>query len=145
MPREGLELVGEVDDTIRDALHHRGEHRSRGRRPLRGLVGRSRRLMVRLVAGWATGLVAGLVAGLLMAEPRRAPAVDLLAPGVLLARGEPERAGHVPDRRAGTVGDDVGDLGGVLPAVLGVDVLDDLLAAVGLDVQVDVRRPVALR
>jgi len=75
----------------------------------------------------------------------RAPPVDLLAPGVLLTRGEPERLRHVPHRRPGPIRDDVGDLGGVLPPVPGVDVLDDLLPAVGLDVHVDVRRPVPLR
>ena len=45
------------------------------------------------------------------------PGVDLLRPGVLLAGGEPEGLGHVPHRRAGPVGDDVGHLGGVLAAV----------------------------
>ena len=68
--------------------------------------------------------------------------LDLLAPGVLLALGVAERPGDVAHRRPGPVGDDVGDLRGVLAAVLGVDVLDHLLAPVGLDVDVDVRRPV---
>ena len=75
----------------------------------------------------------------------RTPAVDLLAPGVLLAGREPERLGDVPHRRARPVRDHVGHLGGVLPAVLLIDVLDDLLAAVGLDVHIDVGRPVPLR
>ena len=74
----------------------------------------------------------------------RPPAVDALRPGVLLAGGVAERLGHVADRRARPVGDHVGDLGGVVAAVLVVDVLDDLLAAVALDVDVDVRRAVAL-
>ena len=68
----------------------------------------------------------------------------LLGPGVLLAGGVAERLGHVAHRRAGPVRDDVGDLGGVVAAVLAVDVLDDLLAAVALDVDVDVGRAVAL-
>ena len=34
------------------------------------------------------------------------------------------------------VGDHVGDLGGVAAVVLAVDVLDDLLVAVGLDVHI---------
>ena len=55
-----------------------------------------------------------------------------------------ERLGHVAHRRLGAVGDDVGDLRRVVPPVLGVDVLDDLLAPVALDVDVDVGRPVAL-
>ena len=74
----------------------------------------------------------------------RPPAVDLLRPRVLLAGGVAERLGHVADRRLRAVGDDVGDLGGVVAAVLVVDVLDDLLAPVALDVDVDVRRAVAL-
>jgi hypothetical protein len=41
------------------------------------------------------------------------------------------------------VGDDVGDLGGVPAAVLSVHVLDDFLAPVGFDVDLDVRRPIA--
>ena len=77
-------------------------------------------------------------------DPDRAPRVDLLRPRVLLAGRVPERLGHVAHRRAGTVGDDVGDLGRVVPAVARVHVLDDLLAAVGLDVDVDVGRAVAL-
>ena len=74
----------------------------------------------------------------------RAPALDLLGPRVLLAGRVAERPGHVPHRQPRPVGDDVGDLGGVIPPVPLVDVLDDLLAAAGLDVHVDVRRPVPL-
>ena len=46
--------------------------------------------------------------------------------------------------RTGPVGDDVGDLGGVVAPVALVDVLDDLLAPARLDVDVDVGGPVAL-
>ena len=74
-----------------------------------------------------------------------APGVDLLRPGVLLARRVAERLGDVADRRLGAVGDHVGHLGGVAAAVLGVDVLDRLLAPTRLDVDVDVRRTVPLR
>ena len=74
----------------------------------------------------------------------RPPAVDALGPGVLLAGRVAERLGHVAHGRLGAVGDDVGDLGRVVAAVLGVDVLDDLLPPVALDVDVDVRRTVAL-
>ena len=73
-----------------------------------------------------------------------APGVGRLGEGVLLAGGVAERLGHVADRRLGPVGDDVGDLGGVAAAVALVDVLDDLLAPVRLDVDVDVGRAVAL-
>ena len=75
----------------------------------------------------------------------RPPGVHLLGPGVELAGRVPEGPAHVAHGRAGLVGDHVGDLGGPVAAVALVDVLDDLLAAAGLDVQVDVGRPVALR
>ena len=67
---------------------------------------------------------------------------ELAHPGVRLAGREPERAPGVPQRQPRPVRDHVGDLGGPVPAVLTVDVLDDLLAAAVLDVQVDVRCPV---
>ena len=71
------------------------------------------------------------------------PPVDLLAPGVLLAGRVSEGFGDVAHGGAGPVGDDVGDLRGVVPAVGVVDVLDDLLPSPGLDVDVDVRGAVA--
>ena len=67
---------------------------------------------------------------------------DLPRPGVGVRRREPERAARVPQRHPRPVRDHVGDLGGPVPAVGAVDVLDDLLAAAVLDVQVDVRRAV---
>jgi hypothetical protein len=69
---------------------------------------------------------------------RAVPAFDLLAPRVLLARGEPQRLRHVTHRGARAVGDHVGHLCGASTAVAAVDVLDRLLAAAGLDVEVDV-------
>ena len=74
----------------------------------------------------------------------RTPSVDLLRPGVEGAHGESEGLAHVAHRRLGAVGDDVGDLRGVVAAVALVDVLDRLFAATVLDVEVDVGRPVAL-
>jgi hypothetical protein len=68
--------------------------------------------------------------------------VDLFGPRVLLSRRIAQGLGGIAQRGAGPVGDDIGDLGGVVPAVGVVDVPDGLLAAVGLDVDVDVRRPV---
>ncbi len=71
----------------------------------------------------------------------RAPVItllDLLAPRVLLSGGVAQRLGDVADRGLGPVGDDVRDLRRVLAPVQFVDVLDGLLAAVGLDVDVDV-------
>ncbi len=70
--------------------------------------------------------------------------VELLRPGIDLSLGEAEHLAHVAHGRAGPVGDDVGDLGGVLAAVLLVDVLDRLFPTIGLDVDVDVGWPVAL-
>ena len=84
------------------------------------------------------------VLGRLRRRRDRSPPVDPLRPRVLLAGRVAERLGHVAHRRLGAVRDDVGDLRRVVAAVLAVDVLDDLLAPVALDVDVDVRRPVAL-
>ena len=86
-----------------------------------------------------------VVIGLMGGGRHVAPGVDLLAPRVLLARRVAERLGHVAHRRPGPVGDDVGDLGGVMAAVALVHVLDDLFAPVALDVDVDVGRAVTFR
>jgi hypothetical protein len=96
-------------------------------------------------AGQVQYVVGNLAGGLLFRRGDAAPAVDELAVGVLLPRAVTERLRRVPDRGRGPVGDDVGDLRGVEPAVFFVDVLDGFFAAVGLDVDVDVRRPVPLR
>ena len=64
--------------------------------------------------------------------------VELLGPGILLAGGIAERLRHVPDRRLGPVADHVRHLCGIAPAVALVDLLDHLLAAVGVEVDVDV-------
>ena len=81
----------------------------------------------------------------LVAGHDRLPAVDLLGPGVLLALGEAERLGGVAHRHPRAVADDVGDLRGVAAAVGVVDPLDHLLAAVGVEVDVDVGLLVAVR
>ena len=74
-----------------------------------------------------------------------APLADLLAPGILLALREPQSAGHVAYRAATAVGDDVGDLGGVVAAVAVVDILNGLLPQVRFDVDVDIGWPVPCR
>ena len=83
--------------------------------------------------------------GLRCGRRHTAPAVDLLRPGILLTRFEPERLGHVAHRRARPVRDHVGDLRCVVTAVALVDVLDHFLSPVALDVDVDVGRAVTLR
>jgi len=65
-------------------------------------------------------------------DPRRPP-IHLLG---VNPKALPRRA-----RRNGTVGDDVGHLRRVTPAVPFVHVLDDLFTPAGLDVDVDVRGP----
>ena len=69
----------------------------------------------------------------------------LLTPGVLLSLRETQRAGHVTDRTATSVGDHIGHLRGVITAVTAVDVLDDLLTQIRLDIDVDIGRTIAGR
>ena len=54
--------------------------------------------------------------------------------------GEPQHLAHVAHCRAHPIADDVGDHRRMIPAVFGIDMLDDLLAARVLDIQIDVRR-----
>ena len=68
----------------------------------------------------------------------RTPALHLLRPRILLAGTVPHRLGHVAHRELGSVLDDVGHLRRVLPTVLVEDVLDDLLTALRLEVDIDV-------
>src|SRR5690606_18041178 len=75
-----------------------------------------------------------------IAAAQRSPPLDALGPGVLLADVVTEGTGGITHGGLGPVGDDVGHLRGVRPAIAFVDVLDDLFAATGLDVEVDVRR-----
>ena len=52
---------------------------------------------------------------------------------------EPQRVAHLAHRRAGSIGHEVADHPGVFGPVAVVDVLDDLLAPLGAEVDVDVR------
>ena len=81
----------------------------------------------------------------ILALGQRLAALGRPGPAVGLLGGVAEGLAYVAQGRAGPVGDDVGHLGGVEPAVAGVDVLDDLFAPARLDVDVDVGRPVASR
>jgi hypothetical protein len=64
---------------------------------------------------------------------------------VELAGVEAQRPAHVAQGAARAVADDGGGQRGPVAAVLGVDVLDDLLAPVVLEIDVDVGWLVALR
>ncbi len=66
-------------------------------------------------------------------------------PGIHPAGIVTQCPGGVPQRTFTPVGDDIGDLGGVVATVLSVDVLDHLLAAGRFDVEVDVRWAVPFR
>ncbi len=72
------------------------------------------------------------------------PPVDPLAERVGLPGCHPRGLRHLPQRGPGTVGDHVRHLRGPVAAVALVDVLDHLLPALVLDVEVDVGRSVAL-
>ena len=72
------------------------------------------------------------------------PPRDRLGDGVHLPRIEIERLADVAQRALGPVGDQRGRQRGAVAPVLFVDVLDDLLAPLVLEVDVDVGRLVAL-
>ena len=72
------------------------------------------------------------------------PAVHPLAERIGLTGWEAGGLRHLPQRGARAVGDDVRHLRGAVAAVPLVDVLDHFLAALVLDVEVDVGRAVAL-
>jgi len=73
----------------------------------------------------------------------RAPRVEPATERVLVGGAISECARHVAHRRAGAIGDHVGDLRGALTAVALVDVLNDFFATITLDVEVDVGWAVA--
>jgi hypothetical protein len=120
-PRMDAEVARKVLD-LECQLDHRGRH---GVAALSIVEARTR--------GGFTALVA-----------EAGPAIDRLGERVLLARGVTQGLGHVAHRRAGTVGDDIGDLCCMIAAVLVVDVLDGLFATIALDVDIDVGRAVSL-
>ena len=73
-----------------------------------------------------------------------APEIAHAGQAPLLLRREPKDLGHLAQRRAPPVGDDLGDHGRAVTAVERVDVLNELLATLVLEVHVDVRRLRAL-
>ena len=60
------------------------------------------------------------------------------------ARSKPERLADIAQRTARAIADDGGRQRGAFAAVLAVDVLNDLLAPLVLEIDVDIRRLVAL-
>ena len=92
-----------------------------------------RRLRIEPVLAQALGIDAAAVPPLLALRDR----IDAL-------QVDAQRAAHVAQRRARPVADHDGGERGAVPAVLAVDVLDHLLAALVLEVDVDVGRLVAL-
>ena len=70
--------------------------------------------------------------------------MDVASQAVDLVRGHPEGLADVAHGAAGPIADDGGGQGRPLATVFLVDVLDDLLAALVLEVHVDVRRLAAL-
>ncbi len=72
------------------------------------------------------------------------PAIDLSRPFVHLALGVSEGFAGVADRRSRPVGHDDSDERCTLTAIAPVDILNDLLTPAALDIDVDVRRAVAL-
>jgi hypothetical protein len=91
------------------------------------------------VVGVQAGVAHALGGALAAVEP-----VMLLGQRVDLRQVHAQRAARVAQRAAGAPADDHGGQRGAFAAVLGVDVLDDLLAALVLEVDVDVGRLVAL-
>jgi hypothetical protein len=76
--------------------------------------------------------------------PRPSNQCWLLGHGVDAVEVDAQRAPDIAQRRARPVADDDAGQRGAVAAVLAVDVLDDLLAALVLEVDVDVGRLVAL-
>ena len=75
----------------------------------------------------------------------RVASVDRARPPLHLGQRVPEGLADIAEGRARPVGDDVGHLGRVQPAVALIDVLDDLFPPARLDVHVDVGGAVAGR
>ncbi len=80
-----------------------------------------------------------------ISDGRAFQCADLLAPRVLLSLRETQSTGHVAYGDPPAIGDHIGDLCGIVTAVLVVDVLDDFFALIRLDVDVDIGRTVAHR
>ena len=95
----------------------------------------------------ADGALGGVHAGLaeaLFGQRLVAPPFERLGYGVHAVQREAQGLAHVTHRRAGTIGDHLSRDPRPLPAVFVVDVLKDLFATLVLEINVDVRRLVAL-
>ena len=139
-PPDMLGAVPRESEDLADKLDHRahagggwikscGAHAFGGRLGKRSIEARLERTLGDIVA---------------RAKAAAAPAVDLAGEAVHGVRREPERLADIAHGAAPPVADDLADERGAIAAVLRVDVLDDLLAPLVLEVDVDVGRLVAL-
>ena len=120
------------DDEPADML---GEVAGRADQFARQIDREAQRRVVRVEPGLADGTVLDTVAR---------PAPDGAGQRPAHVFGQPHRLAGLADGAAGPVGDDGGGDAGALAAVFLVDVLDHLLAALVLEIDVDVGRLVAL-
>ena len=74
----------------------------------------------------------------------RTPTIDVLGPCIGLTWGIAKCTGHIAHRRTRSVGNDIGDLSGVVTAMTLVHVLDDFFASTRFDVDIDIGWTVTL-
>ncbi len=116
VPRRLQQLGGELDDILGDRVRTR----------------------VSLTAETAVSAGVAAEAGNGLRSELQRATLHLLAPGILLPGGVAECLRHVAHGVLGPVLDHVRDLRGVAPPVLLEHPLDDLLTAIGVEVDVDV-------
>ena len=75
----------------------------------------------------------------------RTPTIDIFGPCIGLTGRIPECTGHIAYCRTRPIGNDIGNLCGVVTTMPLVDVLNDFFASTRFNVNVDVRRTIALR
>ena len=141
VPREAEEFVDEPrepDDQRRGGIESRGLHALGGPRGKRRQWIHGRRRSGCVARG---ALLREFVA---RPESTAAPPVDLLRDTLDGVGREGERPSDIAHRTSATVADDLAHQRRTVASVPGVDVLDDLLATLVLEVDVDVGRLVAL-
>ena len=80
----------------------------------------------------------------LIAQMLRTASIEVLGQRIDLGLGEPESLPHILEDRSGSIGDDVRHHRGALSAVASIAILDDLLASLRLEIDVDIGRPTSL-